>query len=116
MVDLPKFAENIKSDAFIRKVFTPAEIAVCEAAVNPLQCYAGKFAVKEAFMKAIGKGIRQEIWFTQIEVLEDERGKLSIRASGKAAESVSGGGEIKVSLSHSHTMSVAIVLIENKKI
>ena len=118
IVDIPKFAENLKSKAFIRKVFTPAEISICEASPNPVKCYAGKFAVKEAFMKAIGEGIRQDVWFTQIEVLEEEcvPRKITIQTQGRAKEILTAitGGNISVSISHSNDMVVASVAIASK--
>ena len=68
LISISKIAESVQSEAFKRKVFTPAEIESCESVANSAERYAGKFAAKEAFMKAIGKGIRQEVWFSQIEV------------------------------------------------
>ena len=117
IVDIPKFAKNAKSDAFIRKVFTPAEIKICEAAADPVQCYAGKFATKEAFMKAIGKGIRQEVWFTQIEISKGETGIISIQANGKAAECLSEmkNRELNISVSQRKKMVVAIVILKSGK-
>ena len=117
IVDIPKFVKNAKSDAFIRKVFTPAEIKICEASVDPLQCYAGKFATKEAFMKAIGKGIRQEVWFTQIEISRGETGIISIQTSGKAAEYLSEMKvrELNISVSQRKKMVVAIVILKSGK-
>ncbi len=99
IVELSQFAKNLESNAFIRKVFTPAEIAICEGARNSGQCYAGKFAVKEAFMKAVGQGIRQEVWFTQIEVLNPEKdpATISVQVTGKAGKAFAriGGGRNK---------------------
>ena len=118
IVDIPKFAENLKSDAFIRKVFTPAEIASCEAAANSTLCYAGKFAAKEAFMKAIGQGIRQEVWFTQIEIPEKKGGIFSIQTGGKAKQILSTlrGKKIKISISHSSDLVVAMIIMECDKV
>ena len=84
LVSIEKIAESIKSEAFRRKVFTSAEIESCESIANATERYAGKFAAKEAFMKAIGKGIRQEVWFTQIEVLNHGTGAPYIQVSGEA--------------------------------
>jgi holo-[acyl-carrier protein] synthase len=113
IVDIQKFAEHLKSEVFIRKVFTSAEIKVCEAAAAPIQCYAGKFATKEAFMKAIGKGIRQEVWFTQIEVLNRETGEPYIRVRGKAEQVLKALSRrnIDVSISCSDTLIVAMVIL-----
>ncbi len=114
LVSIKKMAVSIKSDAFKRKVFTPAEIESCESVVNIAECYAEKFAAKEAFMKAIGKGIRQEVWFTQIEILNHETGAPHIQVNGNA-EQISlalGAKNIHISISHTDGMAVAMVVLE----
>jgi holo-[acyl-carrier protein] synthase len=114
LVSVSKIAESIKSEAFRRKVFTPAEIEICESMANPAERYAGKFAAKEAFMKAIGSGIRQEVWFTQIEVLNRESGAPYIKVSGEAEQVLSrlGAHGVHVSISHTEGMAVAVVVLE----
>lgn len=115
LVSLENFAPKLKSDAFRRKVFTPAEIENCEAIAKSTEAYAGKFAAKEAFMKAIAKGIRQEVWFTQIEVLNHESGAPYIQINGKAKRifSILGAENIFLSISHTDGMAVAMVVLES---
>ena len=117
LVSIEKIDESIKSDAFKRKVFTPAEIKSCEAVVNKAERYAGKFAAKEAFMKAIGKGIRQEVWFTQIEILNHETGAPHIQVNGKAERIFLALGvkNIHISISHTDSMAVAMVVLEGNE-
>ena len=114
LVGIARIAASTQRESFVRKVFTPDEIAACAGLSNPAEHYAGKFAAKEAFMKAIGKGIRQRVWFTQIEVLSSESGAPSIRAKGKAARTAKEMGvtRIHTSISHSEGMAVAIVILE----
>jgi len=116
LVSVSKIAENVKNEAFRHKVFTPAEIESCEAVANSAERYAGKFATKEAFMKAIGSGIRQEVWFTQIEVLNRETGAPYINFSGKAKQLLieMRAEQIHVSISHTEGMAVAVVILENQ--
>lgn len=114
LVSIPEFEQKQQSKAFRRKVFTPEEQALCDEVVNSAERYAGKFAAKEAFMKAIGKGIRQEIWFTQIAVLNLETGAPYIQAEGAAQQACLGLNvqNIHVSISHTGGMAVAIVILE----
>ena len=116
LASVEKIAESVKSEAFQRRVFSPAEIKSCDALANSAERYAGKFAAKEAFMKAIGKGIRQEVWFTQIEVLNHESGEPYIEVNGKAEKIFLALGAIKIHLSISHTdgMAVAMVILEQR--
>jgi holo-[acyl-carrier protein] synthase len=114
LVDVQKISKSLAGEAFRSKVFTPAEIAYCDAVKNSNEHFAGKFAAKEAFMKAIGHGIRQEVWFTQIEVLNQITGEPYIQISGEAKKYLN---ELKVtniqlSISHTDRMSTAIVILE----
>ena len=111
---IEKIAKSIESEAFQQKVFTPAELIACSGLKNKAECLAGKFVAKEAFMKALGAGIRQEVWFTQIEVLNDESGKPSVNVRGEAAKQLeeNGAKHIHVSISHSAGLAVAVVILE----
>ena len=115
LISVSKIAESVKSESFRRKIFTPAEIESCESVANSKECYAGKFAAKEAFMKAIGKGIRQEVWYLQIEVLNQETGAPYIHVNGKAQRTLSDlkAERVLVSISHTEGMAVAVVLLES---
>jgi holo-[acyl-carrier protein] synthase len=114
LVEVKKISKSTKRDSFKIKVFTPAEIEYCEATNNSAEHFAGKFAAKEAFMKAIGRGIRQEVWFTQIEVLNRVTGEPFIQVSGEAKKVLNELGAVNILLSLSHTdrMSTAVVILE----
>lgn len=115
ITETQKIAESLKSEAFQRKVFTPAEQNACKKIKNSAECLAGKFSAKEAFMKALGAGIRQEVWFTQIEVLNDESGRPYINVSGEAWKQFEARGakQVHVSISHSGGVAVAVVILED---
>ncbi len=82
---------------------------------NKAEHLAGKFAAKEAFMKAIGAGIWQQVWFAQIEILNDEFGKPFIKVSGEAEKRLkeSKSEKVHISISHSGGMAVAVVILES---
>jgi len=114
LVDIQKIEESARNEAFLRRVFTPIELQSVERYANKADHLAGKFAVKEAFMKAIGAGIRQEVWFDQIEVWNDKSGKPQVQVKGEAERRLkeSGSAHIHVSISHSKEMAVAVVILE----
>lgn len=116
LTEIKEIEESIQSEAFVRRVFTPAEMQAVERYRNKAEHLAGKFAVKEAFMKAIGAGIRQEVWFTQVEVLNDESGKPQVQVRGEAEKRLEtlGAKQIHVSISHSGGMAVAVVILEGQ--
>ena len=115
ITDINRMAKSIESPAFQSKVFTADELKICGEFKRKAECLAGKFAAKEAFMKAIGLGIRQEIWFTQIEVLNRETGQPYLRLNGAAQSRLDelGASSIHVSISHNENNAVAVVILES---
>ena len=114
LVEIRRIEESIQGDAFLRKVFTRGEVQSVVRYRNKAEHLAGKFAVKEAFMKAIGAGIRQDVWFTQIEVLNNESGQPQVKVTGEAEKRFRqmGATQVHVSISHSGGMAVAVVILE----
>jgi holo-[acyl-carrier protein] synthase len=114
LVPVEKIAESVESEAFRQRVFTPAEIEACRGIYNAAERYAGKFAAKEAFMKAVGRGIRQEVWFSQIEVLSSETGAPYILVHGEAERALQAleAKTVHVSISHTREAAIAIVIVE----
>ena len=114
LIEVKKIATSIRSEAYLRKVFTEAEIEECRSAANSAERFAGKFAAKEAFMKAIGRGIRQGVWFTQIEVLNEESGAPYVRVNGAPQTSIHelGVKNIHVSVTHTKSTAAAVVILE----
>ncbi len=96
------------SERYLRRVFTPVEVAYCRGRIGEL---AARFAAKEATMKALGTGVRGVAW-RDIEVLPDNRGKPLLYLYGgaeKRAREIGLAG-LDVSLSHSHDFAVAMVV------
>ncbi len=114
LTEVEKIEKNIKSDAYLRKIFSALEIAECKSVLNSAERFTGKFAAKEAFMKAIGKGIRQEVWFTQIEVLNHDNGQPYVLAIGEAQTSLIALNvrNIHVSITHTKHHAAAVVILE----
>ena len=114
LVDIERIAKDISSEVYLRKVFTEAEIAICKTSVNATERFAGRFAAKEAFMKAIGNGIRQGVWFTQIEVLNYESGQPYVRVTGEAESHLQelGVTNIHISLTHTKSTAAAVIILE----
>jgi len=116
IADQIRIHDGIKKygDKFLQRIFTAQEIASCQRYQYPVEHYAGKFAVKEAFMKAIGTGLTQNVTFKDIEVLNRDSGAPYVTIYGAAAEIASGLGvsNVHVSLSHSAEIAAAVVVLE----
>lgn len=99
----------VKDSMMLEKVFTDKETHYCLNKRYPHKHLAAMFAVKEAFMKAIGVGWSSGVNWKDIEILEDN-GKPSIRLINKAKEFCS-NGKVFVSTSYAGDLAVAMVVI-----
>ena len=98
-------------ERFMRRVFTPRERAQVMSSPFPVEGLAARFAAKEAFLKALGKGLF-EIPFIDIEVVREQRGRPFFVLHGRAREVVPSGIRIHLSLSHDAGMAIAFVVLE----
>ena len=103
------------NDALKQKLYTPNEQKYCEKGkITRAQCFAARFAAKEAFFKALGTGYRYGMAFHEIEVLNDELGKPYINPHGKVKEYLIEKKikSIHLSISHVKEMANAFVVLE----
>ena len=100
---------------FLERLFTPDEIAYCERFKNRYERYAGRFAVKEAAMKALGTGWSRGVRWRDIEVTREPSGKPGLRLQGVAREFADRMGvkNISVTITHSGNLALAQVIFEN---
>src|SRR4030043_842467 len=103
-------------DHFLSRVYTEREISRCQRRSRPSECFAIRFAAKEAFLKAIGSGLRNGIQWTDIEVENDPMGKplLSIHRKAKEVLQTHGIERTFLTLSHDRPYAVAYVLLEGR--
>jgi holo-[acyl-carrier protein] synthase len=114
LCQVERFDRLSEDEAFLNKVFTSDEIAFCKRRKASSECFAARFAAKEAFVKALGTGFSKEAGFQDIEVRRDERGNPHLELRGNAAVTLDqlGVKNVHLSLSHEKTMAVAVVVIE----
>ncbi len=98
-------------DRFRRRVFTAAEVHYCESKANKAERYAGRFAAKEAAMKAIGTGWRQGVTWQDVEVGREPGGRPTIHFHGAAAEFFRKLGAVHAHLSITHTKETAMAQV-----
>src|SRR5687768_3431861 len=89
-------------ELFLTRVYTSHEIEYCTARKASTQHYAGRFAAKEAVLKALGTGWTRGIHWRDIEVRNDVGGKPRIALAGVAREMCEklGIAEVHMSISH----------------
>jgi len=112
-VDLDRFAAAIaRRPSILERCFTSDERESVGTGRAAIQRYAARFAAKEATMKALGVGLG-EVAFTEIAVTNAPSGAPSISVSGRAAARLQalGGRTIAVSLTHTHTVAMAVAQV-----
>jgi holo-[acyl-carrier protein] synthase len=99
---------------FIERIYTPAEIAYVERKANRFERYAGRFAAKEAGMKAIGTGWKQGVRWQDFEVANLPSGRPTLKLHGEAERIARQLGVKLISLSITHTaaLGMAHVILE----
>ena len=112
--DIPRIAAAIErfGDRFLQRVFTDAERAYCLARHDPAIHFAGRFAAKEAAMKALGTGHSQQVLWRDIEVVR--RGgppQLALHGgAGRRLEAI-GGRKTLLTITHSDDLALAEVMV-----
>ena len=76
---------RINNNNFKKRIFSKNEIIYCEKKKYPSSFYAKRFAAKEALSKALGTGIRKGINFKDIEIINNNYGKPTIKLRGSTA-------------------------------
>jgi holo-[acyl-carrier protein] synthase len=99
---------------FLDRVFTEREIAWCQQRARPPECFATRFAAKEAFLKAIGWGLRNGILWKDIEIENDSMGKplLTFHRRAKEVFETCRIQKALITLSHDRPYAIAHVLLE----
>ena len=91
------------ADRFLERCFTQGERAYAESRKRSAEHLAGRFAAKEAVLKALGTGWRDGIAWTDVEVVVLPSGQPEVRLHGIAHETAMKRGVTSWSLSISHT-------------
>ena len=116
LIELDRIKEAVErhGEAFLKRVFTEREIGYCcRRKIYRIPELAVRFAAKEAYSKAIGRGIKgfgrpnNGINWQDVEVVNDKNGKPMLSINGKIAE------KVHVSLSHSRDYAIATVYVED---
>ena len=103
-----------RGEAFLRRIYTPGEIAYCERFKNKFERYAGRFAVKEAAMKALGTGWSCGVRWVDLEVIRERSGRPTLAIRGEAGKIAAhlGVKNIAVSITHTAEQALAQVVFE----
>ncbi|MDB5236594.1 MAG: acpS [Hymenobacter sp.] len=115
MIETERVAEKLsRNRGFREKVFSLAEIAYCERMAEPMQHFAGRFAAKEALLKALGFGLTGYLELKDAGIENNELGAPFFNFTGEMSTIVQDRqiGRIHVSISHIHLAACAVVILE----
>ena len=116
IIEVERIALRVgKDNGFKEFVFSKDEMSYCDAKAAPFEHYAARFAAKEAFLKAVGRGWDSGLQWNEIEIFNETNGKPALRIKGMTEKMLAPLGIriIHVSLSHLKSMATAIVILES---
>lgn len=115
LIETARVAEKLNRSPGLRgKVFSPTEIAYCERMADPAQHFAGRFAAKEALLKALGFGLGGYLDLCDAAVENNELGAPFFNFAGELKNIVAERGveHIHLSITHIQLAASAVVILE----
>jgi holo-[acyl-carrier protein] synthase len=117
IAEVPRIRHSIErfGQRFLERIFTEGEIRYCDSKANRAERYAGRFAAKEAAMKALGTGWNHGVRWRDCEVSRQPGGRPAMVFHGKASEFAAklGVKNIALSISHTEEQAIAQVILES---
>ena len=114
IVKIDRIKKSLKNKKFLKRIFNEKEISKCKKIINSSNCFAKRFAAKEAFSKAVGTGISYGINFNEIVVLNKKSGKPYINIIGNTKKIINKkfrGKKTKIFLSLSDEKKYAMAFV-----
>ena len=116
IVNVDRIKNSLKNKNFIKRIYNKREILKCKKINKSINCYAKRFAAKEAFSKALGTGISNGINLNEIVILNKKSGRPYINIIGQTKKILhkkfkKKKSKISLSLSDEKKYAVAFVTI-----
>ena len=119
IVDNLRIKKAIKNKNFINRIYSHSEIRVSKKNQNKVNFFAKRFAAKEAFVKSLGTGFRNDLNLKDISVINDKLGKPSFVINQKVKEIIKKQLKLTsfnffLSISDEKKYSIAFVILQKK--
>jgi holo-[acyl-carrier protein] synthase len=119
LIDIERIGRTIErfGDRFIRRIYTPHEIARAERRADRVATYAKRYAAKEACAKALGTGFRKGVFWRDLGVVNLPGGKPGFALTGGARtrlDTITPPGmvaQIDLTIADEHPIAQAVVII-----
>jgi holo-[acyl-carrier protein] synthase len=116
LIEIERIAHSIErfGERFLRRIYTDQEIAYCSRKRASAESFAARFAAKEAGAKALGTGISRGVTWNEFQVTRNpgERPVLELRGRAGLLAAELGVRAISLSLTHSGSLAMATVVME----
>jgi holo-[acyl-carrier protein] synthase len=115
LVHVPRLEQVMaRHPGFVRRVYTPTEIAYCEEHREPGPRYAARFAAKEAVLKALGTGLARGMRWQDVEIVAGPAREPRVVLHGVVAETARRQGVhvVQISLSHAGEYALACAVTD----
>jgi holo-[acyl-carrier protein] synthase len=114
IVEIDRIRSLIKryGDRFVERVFVPCEISYCRSKNDPAANFAARFAVKEAFVKALGTGMVSGMKFSDVFLESSDRPEIKLNGIARSIAESKGIASMHASISHEKGYAIAIVILE----
>ncbi|CCB86971.1 MULTISPECIES: holo-ACP synthase [Parachlamydia] len=112
IIEVQRIAKNIEQygQKFLDRIFTTQEQAYCLKHRESARNFAGRFAAKEAIVKAFGTGFGAHVSWTDLEILNDASGKPHVHLSAALELQLPPNTQILISISHCKAYATAVAI------
>ena len=119
IVENSRITKSLKNNIFIKRIFSNSEILIAKKFKDKKNYYSKRFAAKEAFMKSIGTGFRNNLNFKDISIVNDKMGKPTFIISEKIKKIIKKKFKVSsfnffLSISDEKKYSIAYVILQKK--
>jgi holo-[acyl-carrier protein] synthase len=112
IIEIERIRKSFKNhgEALLNRLLTPKEKAYCLQFKDPVLRFAGRFAAKEAIVKALGSGFGRRAYWQEIEILNDKEGRPIATFAPSLVERFGDSLKVLVSISHCETFATAVAI------
>lgn len=119
IIENKRLKKLLKNESFLKRIYGKKEIELSKKIKNKINFFAKRFAAKESFAKSLGTGIRKELNFKDIQILNDKIGKPYYLKTKKISKIIYNKYKTKIydlflSISDEKDYSVAFTIIQTK--
>ena len=117
IVEVERIKNSVEKfgEKFLNKIFTEVELQYSMKKKNKFQHLAGRFAAKEAIVKALSSCCDKGFNWKDMEIYNDTAGRPNVRLFGKFKEFASSDKEVTISISHTENYATAVALLQTNE-